>query len=63
MPGQPHIEGVILAAGSSSRAGTFKPALRIGGRSMIVRCIEGMGEVCGRIIVVRGMNSTNFDRW
>lgn len=48
------IEGVILAAGSSSRAGTFKPALPIGGRPMVVRCIEGMLGICGRIIVVGG---------
>ncbi len=48
------IEGVILAAGTSSRAGTFKPALLIGGKPMIARCIEGMYNVCRRIIVVGG---------
>ena len=48
------VEGVILAAGSSFRAGAFKPALPIGGRPMIERCIEGMRDVCGRIIVVGG---------
>lgn len=59
MAGEPYIEGVILAAGASSRAGTFKPALLIGNRSMIVRCIEGMEEICDRIIVVGG---NEFDR-
>jgi molybdenum cofactor cytidylyltransferase len=48
------VEGVILAAGSSRRAGTFKPALVIGGKPMIIRCIEGMSLICGRIIVVGG---------
>ena len=48
------VEGVILAAGMSSRAGAFKPALMIGGKSMIARCIDGMYDVCGRIIVVGG---------
>jgi molybdenum cofactor cytidylyltransferase len=48
------IEGVILAAGMSSRAGGFKPGLAIGGKPMLARCIEGMSNVCGRIIVVGG---------
>lgn len=54
MPAEPRIEGVILAAGSSVRAGTFKPALSLGGKPMIERCIEGMRSVCRRIIVVGG---------
>jgi molybdenum cofactor cytidylyltransferase len=49
-----HVEGVILAAGLSTRAGTFKPALRIGGKTLIERCVEGMRGVCDRIIVVGG---------
>jgi molybdenum cofactor cytidylyltransferase len=48
------IEGVILAAGSSFRAGAFKPGLPIDGVPMIVRCIEGMYDSCSRIIVVGG---------
>jgi molybdenum cofactor cytidylyltransferase len=47
-------EGVILAAGSSLRAGAFKPALLIGGKDMIACCVEGMQEFCRRIIVVGG---------
>lgn len=54
MPAELRIEGVILAAGLSVRAGTFKPALSLGGKSMIERCIEGMRGVCGRIIIVGG---------
>ncbi len=52
--GEPSVEGVILAAGSSFRAGAFKPALPLGGKPMIERCIEGMIDFCGRIIVVGG---------
>ncbi len=48
------VEGVILAAGTSYRAGAFKPALPIGGKPMLERCVEGMRGVCGRIIVVGG---------
>jgi molybdenum cofactor cytidylyltransferase len=54
MPAAELIEGVILAAGSSFRAGAFKPALPVGGKPMVERCIEGMQSVCGRIIVVGG---------
>jgi molybdenum cofactor cytidylyltransferase len=54
MMGDPLIEGMILAAGSSVRAGTFKPALLIGKKSMIERCIEGMYDICQRIVVVGG---------
>lgn len=48
------MEGVVLAAGSSSRAGAFKPGLLLGGKPVILRCIEGMAEVCARIVVVGG---------
>ena len=54
MPGEQWIDGVILAAGASFRAGTFKPALLLGDRSMVERCIEGMYDACDRIIVVGG---------
>ena len=54
MESDERVEGVILAAGSSSRAGTFKPALLVGGRPMVERCIKGMRPVCSRIIVVGG---------
>jgi molybdenum cofactor cytidylyltransferase len=48
------IEGVILAAGSSARAGSFKMGLPLGGKTLIERSIEGMHDICGRIIVVGG---------
>lgn len=49
-----NIEGVVLAAGYSSRAGTFKLELDIGGKTVIEHCIEGMYDICSRIIVVGG---------
>ena len=54
MSDQRSVEGVILAAGFSSRAGAFKPALPIGGKPMIRYCIDGMSAWCRRIFVVGG---------
>lgn len=48
------MEGVILAAGFSSRAGSYKMALEINGETVIERCVKGMYCICSRIIVVVG---------
>jgi molybdenum cofactor cytidylyltransferase len=48
------IEGVILAAGFSQRAGTFKPALLLNGKPLIRHCIDSMRPICDRIIIVGG---------
>ncbi|GIM29266.1 hypothetical protein CPJCM30710_19320 [Clostridium polyendosporum] len=48
------VEGVILAAGFSSRAGTYKMTLEINGETVIERCVKSMYDVCSRIIVVGG---------
>lgn len=48
------IEGIVLAAGYSSRAGAFKLGLDIGGKTVIEHCIEGMIDICSRIVVVGG---------
>lgn len=48
------IEGVILAAGYSSRANGFKMEFEIDGKAMLKRCIESLYDVCTRIIVVSG---------
>ncbi|TCK97747.1 molybdenum cofactor cytidylyltransferase [Natranaerovirga hydrolytica] len=48
------IEGVILAAGFSSRANAFKMALDFDGRSILQRNIESMYPYCQRMIVVGG---------
>ena len=49
-----NIEGVILAAGFSGRAGTFKMELPFGEKKLIQRVIEGMMDSCSRVIVVGG---------
>ena len=48
------IEGVILAAGLSSRAGTNKLILKINGKTILERCIKAMNPFCSRIIIVGG---------
>ena len=49
-----NIEAVVLAAGYSSRAESFKMELDLHGKTVIERCIEGMNDLCSRIIVVGG---------
>lgn len=49
-----HVEGVILAAGLSTRAGRFKPELPLGQRTVIQRAVESMAAATSRIYVVIG---------
>lgn len=56
------IEGIILAAGFSSRAGTFKMELPVGEKTLLERVIEGMTPVCSRIIVVAGHQAERVSR-
>jgi len=55
-------EGIILAAGFSSRAGTFKLELPVGEKTLLERVIEGMTTVCSRIIVVAGHQAERVSR-
>lgn len=48
------IEGIVLAAGLSKRAGTYKMELKFGEKTLIEKSIEGMYDLCSRIIVVGG---------
>ena len=48
------VDGVILAAGYSSRAGDFKPGLDLCGKSILQRTVESMSDLCENIIVVGG---------
>ena len=49
------LTGVILAAGLSSRMGTFKPLMEIGGKSMVCRVAELMQSAgAAPVIVVTG---------
>jgi molybdenum cofactor cytidylyltransferase len=49
-----NVEGVILAAGLSSRTGIYKMTLEIEGKTIIERCVESMYDFCSRVIVVGG---------
>jgi molybdenum cofactor cytidylyltransferase len=49
-----HIDGIILAAGFSTRAGAFKMELQWGEKKMIQHVIDEMKELCSRVIVVAG---------
>ena len=48
------IEGIILAAGLSTRTGVNKMILNIKGKTVIERCILGMYDLCSEIIIVGG---------
>jgi len=48
------IEGIVLAAGRSERAGVFKPAYRHEGRALLAHAVDGLVDWCARVIVVGG---------
>ena len=50
------VDGIVLAAGLSSRFGRYKLTLDIQGKTVIERCIEPMYDICSSIIVVGGHN-------
>lgn len=47
-------EGILLAAGRSRRSGTFKMALPLAGKPLLLWSLEAMAAVCRRVIVVAG---------
>lgn len=55
------VEGIILAAGLSSRAKTYKMTLNIGNKTVIERVIDNMLSVCSRITVVGGYKIENLE--
>ena len=50
------VEGIVLAAGFSSSAGTYKMAWLLEGKPLIHHTIDSMASFCSRIIVVGGHN-------
>ncbi|NIM16295.1 MAG: NTP transferase domain-containing protein [Candidatus Aminicenantes bacterium] len=52
--GAADIEGVILAAGFSSRTGMFKMELLLNEKTLIEHTIDSMVDFCSRVIVVGG---------
>ncbi|MFT8347942.1 nucleotidyltransferase family protein [Clostridium saccharoperbutylacetonicum] len=57
-----NVDGVILAAGYSSRANTFKMELEINKKSILQRCIEALYEDCNNIIVVSGYKHEKIEK-
>lgn len=56
------IEGVVLAAGLSSRVGANKMILDMAGRAVIERCILPMYDICSKILVVSGHRPGQIER-
>lgn len=48
------VDGIVLAAGLSTRAGAYKLVLKIQGKTIIERCVESIYDTCSQIIVVGG---------
>ena len=48
------VDGVLLAAGLSSRAGTFKLEAELAGKPLLAWSLDVMSRVCQRVIVVAG---------
>lgn len=51
------LEGLVLAAGLSTRSGSYKMELMFGEFSLLQQCIKSIYVECSRIIVVCGYNS------
>jgi molybdenum cofactor cytidylyltransferase len=48
------IEGLVLAAGRSQRAGVFKPAHLHEGRPLLLHAVASLARWCERVVVVAG---------
>ncbi len=49
-----NVNGLLIAAGYSSRMGEFKPLIKYRGKSFVVTIVEKMLEVCSSVVVVTG---------
>ncbi|OOM81100.1 nucleotidyltransferase family protein [Clostridium sp. BL-8] len=56
------VDGVILAAGYSSRANAFKMELEINKKAILQRCIESLYDECDKIIVVSGYKNEKINK-
>jgi molybdenum cofactor cytidylyltransferase len=56
------VEGVLLAAGRSRRAGSLKMALELSGKPLLLWGLESLAAVCDRTIVVAGFQAENIRR-
>lgn len=57
-----NVDGVILAAGYSSRANAFKMELKIDEKAILQRCIESLYDECNKIIVVSGYKHEKIEK-
>jgi len=57
-----NVDGVLLAAGLSSRAGTFKMEAALAGKPLLAWSLEAMLRVCRRVIVVAGSQAERIRR-
>lgn len=55
-----NLEGIVLAAGFSSRAGEFKPLMDFHGEPAILVVVRKLREVCKDVIVVTGHRSSDI---
>lgn len=51
------VDGILLAAGCSSRAGMFKMEALVGGKPLLLWGLEAMAAFCRRLIVVAGSDA------
>jgi molybdenum cofactor cytidylyltransferase len=56
------IAGVLLAAGASTRMGSPKALVRLGGQSFLVRGVRALWSVCDTVIVVLGADGQRVCR-
>jgi len=56
------VDGVLLAAGRSSRAGSFKMEMELAGKPLLLWSLEAMAAVCSRVIVVAGYSPERIRR-
>jgi molybdopterin-guanine dinucleotide biosynthesis protein A len=49
------LTAVVLAGGRSERMGTDKTLLDVGGKPLVVRVVEAVGEVCERTLIVTNL--------
>jgi len=56
------IDGVLLAAGRSRRAGAFKMEMELAGKPLLLWSLEAMAAVCARVIVVAGSEAEKIRR-
>jgi CTP:molybdopterin cytidylyltransferase MocA len=56
------IVGVLLAAGASSRMGSSKALVRLGGQSFLVRGVRALWSVCDTVIEVLGADGQRVCR-